>query len=146
MTAFCVIINNHLNNFYKWHCAINMDAVTNICIKVVPPSSDSTLIHISGFSVIPHFPLHAIHKKGFSTPLRSQAHYGGYGFATLTTSPYLRTFVRVSMVQKTGTYVVSHLALTCAAVGVAYYIFIATPFQFQSRYTNELINNRLKLR
>lgn len=100
MTAFCVIINNHLNSFYKWHCAINMDAVTNICIKVVPPSSDSTLIHISGFSVIPHFPLHAIHKKGFSTPLRSQAHYGGYGFATLTTSPYLRTFVRVSMVQK----------------------------------------------
>ena len=100
MTAFCVKINNHLNSFYKWHCAINMDAVTNICIKVVPPSSDSTLIHISGFSVIPHFPLHAIHKKGFSTPLRSQAHYGGYGFATLTTSPYLRTFLRVSMVLK----------------------------------------------
>ena len=107
-----------------------MDAVTNICIKVVPPSSDSTLIHISGFSVIPHFPLHAIHKKGFSTPLRSQAHYGGYGFATLTTSPYLRTFVRVSMVKEARTYVVSRLALTCVAVGLTYYIFIVTPSNF----------------
>lgn len=69
-----------------------MTVTENIGVKVVLPhaSSDSTLTPIFGSFVIPYYSLHTIPKKGFSTPLRSQAHYGGSGFATLTTPPYLR--------------------------------------------------------
>lgn len=81
--------------------SIWMTVTENIGVKVVLPhaSSDSTLTPIFGSFVIPYCSLHAIHKKGFSTPLRSQALYGGFGLVTSTHPHTYAQLACVSMVQ-----------------------------------------------
>lgn len=81
--------------------SIWMTVTYNIGVKVVLPhaSSDSTLTPIFGTFVMPYCSLHAIHKKGFSTPLRSQALYGGSGLVTSTHPHTYAQLACVSMVQ-----------------------------------------------
>lgn len=100
MTAFCVKINNHLNSFYKWHCAINMDAPSPIYVSRLFLLRQTPPGHIYQVPKSFHISRYMPSIKMDSPPTPFASSLRGSGLPSFDTSTYLRTFVRVSMVLK----------------------------------------------